>query len=82
MSAFFLLCSSTASEDQGQHVEIVFRYEDKLGHLVVTSLKPMIGEVKIVNHVITIQHSAGHPWLLAFMCMLPDIYHTLKHCYC
>lgn len=70
MSAFFLLCASTASKDQGQHVDIVFRYEEKLGHLVVTSLKPMRGEVKIVAHVITIQHSAGKPWLLSFMCML------------
>lgn len=39
--------------------------------LGATALAPPTGEVIKIDHLFTMQCSAGKPWLLAFMWMLP-----------
>lgn len=45
-----------------------------------TSLKPLTGEVKHIDHLVTIRRAAGKPWDLAFTPMPMNMNHPPKHC--
>ena len=48
--------------------------------VIITTLKPLTGDVNNTDHLVTMQCSAGRPWVLAFMRMPVCMDHTRGHC--
>ena len=48
-------------------------------HWSTTTLKPLRGNVSNTDHLITMQCSAGKPWVLRFMWMPLDMHHTSQN---
>ena len=75
--------------DNTDHMEHVIRttktqhtntnYSLEPVHPSIRILKRLIGEVKNIDHLVTMKCS-GKPWVLIFMWMLLDVHHPPEHC--